>query len=432
MSNGNKKKSKRKFIIFGGIFLLIVLIGVLVWSGRNKENIISVQTEQAQRRTITEVVAATGNISPVDEVEITPEVSGEIVELPVEDGQRVKRGDLLIRIKPQIYEAQKARAQASLTSAEATLKVREANFNKIKADFERIKELVNKKLASSAELEAAEAEYLTSKGNMEAQKAAVVQAMESLKEAEEELAKTAIYSPLNGVVTTLNVELGERVLGSNFTQGTSIMTVADLSKMEAIVEVDENDVVKVSLGDTARVEVDAFGDNKFIGTVTQIGNSALTAGLGTQDEVVNFEVKILLESPDGSIRPGMSCDADIETDTRYNALSVPIQSVTARMPGLDKEEAKDLKEDENKDTTNNTVDAKNNKPVEVVFVADGNEAKIVYVKTGISDDTYMEITEGLQDSVNVISGPYRAISKELEHKTKIMVQGKNNFGNKGE
>jgi len=436
ISQGKKSKSKKRIIVFGILVLLVAVVVVLVLTGSNKEVIHSVQTEKVQKRTITQVVAATGKINPVDEVIITPEISGEIVELPVEEGDSVTKGQLLIRIKPDIYVAQRKRAMASLQSAEATLKIREATLEKVELEYNRIKGMFEKGLASDSQLETAKADYLSNVGMLESQKASVLQATESLKEAEEQLAKTTIYSPLNGTVTKLNVELGERVLGSNFTQGTNIMTVADLSRMEAIVEVDENDVVLVAEGDTAKIEIDAFGDKKFVGIVTQIGNSALSTGLGTQDEVVNFEIKIELSQPDSTIRPGMSCDADIETETRFDALSVPIQSVTARMPGLDKVKkgpgemgdsamAQD-KEPEKMDKP------ENNKPVEAVFIADGNEAKIVYVKTGISDDTYMEIISGLSDSSNVISGPYRAISKELEHGSKIMVQGKGNFGKKSE
>ncbi|GJQ61847.1 MAG: RND transporter [Melioribacteraceae bacterium] len=435
ISQGKKSKTKKRVIVFGLLAVIIVALVFVVLSGSNKEMIHSVQTEDVQKRTITQLVAATGNINPVDQVIITPEISGEIVELPVEEGDAVDKGQLLIKIKPEIYIAQVRRAKASKQSAEATLKIREASLEKVESDYNRIKGLFEKGLASDSQLEATKAEYLSSVGLLEAQKASVIQASESLKEAEEQLAKTTIYSPLTGTVTKLNVELGERVLGSNFSQGTNIMTVADLSRMEAIVEVDENDVVLVSEGDVARIEIDAFGEKKFNGIVTQIGNSALSTGMGTQDEVVNFEVKIELDQPDNTIRPGMSCDADIETETRTNVLSVPIQSVTARMPGLDKEKKGPGEKGDSVMAQEKPAEMdapKNNKPVEAVFIASGNEAKIVYVETGISDDTYMEIISGLSDSSKVISGPYRAISKELEHGSKIMVQSKGGFGKKGE
>lgn len=409
MANGKKKRSKKKLFIFGGLALLLLIVVIVVVASGDKEVIISVQTEQVEQRTITQVVSATGKINPVDQVIITPEVTGEIVELPVEEGNKVTKGQLLIRIKPDIYLAQRDRAKAQLESAKAQLKVREANLSQVKAEYERMQELYDKGLASDQELEVAKSTYLQSEGQYESQKAAVTQAEGSLREAEENLAKTAIYSPLNGTVSALNVELGERVLGSGFSQGTNIMTVADLDRMEANVDVDENDVVLVSVGDTARVEIDAFRDRKFVGVVTQIGNSAITSGTGTQDEVVNFEVKIQILNSNNEIRPGMSCDADIETETRVDVFSVPIQSVTARtIPP---------KEGEEPDPD------KKQGPQEVVFVIQDGLAKVVPVETGISDDTHIEIMSGLDGEETVVSGSYRAISKELEDGAKVSVQG---------
>jgi len=235
---------------------------------------------------------------------------------------------------------------------------------------------------------------------------------------------------MNGTITQLNVELSERVLGSGFSQGTNIMTVADLNNMEAVVEVDENDVVQVSLGDTATIKVDAFGDKAFRGVITEIGNSAQQVGFGTQEQVVNFKVKIKLIDMDDNLRPGMSCNADIETETVFDVLSVPIQSVTARenFGGSEKDQANG---DEKQTGNNDDESVKNNGkkktskgPKEVVFMVEGNSVKMVEVKTGISDDNYIEIKEGLEDSVDVVSGSYRAISRELENNSKIRVEEK--------
>ncbi len=433
MAKAKRKNSKKKFVIIGaGVVLIAVIIALVAFSG-NKENIISVQTEKVQERTITQVVSATGKINPVEKVVITPEVSGEIVELPVEEGDIVKKGQLLIRIKPETYIAQRNRAKASLVSAKATLKIREATLTQLKAEYERIKGLYEKNLVSDSQLETAKANFLTSEGSLEAQKASVLQANETVKEAEEELAKTAIYSPLNGTVTALNVELGERILGSGFSQGTNLMTVSDLSVMEAIVEVDENDVVLVSVGDTSRIEIDAFGERKFLGKVSHIGNSAQTTGLGTQDEVVNFEVKIRLLELDGEIRPGMSCDADVETDTRVNVMAVPIQSVTARLPKDDNNdnmngEVEGNKEQDENAEMNENGNHESKKTIEVVFVVEDGKAVMKPVKIGISDDTYIEITEGVDADIDVISGPYRAISKELQDGVKVSMQSGNKFG----
>lgn len=428
MANPNKKKSKKKKIIFGVIALLLIVVVALVVFAGNKEEITIVQTEKVQKRNITQTVSATGKIQPDESVVITPEVTGEIVELPVEEGDLVKKGQLLIRIKPEQYIARRNSAEASFQMAKSRLAVREATLEQVKSEYERMQGLYEKDLASDSELEAAKSTYLQNKGEYEAQKAAVLQAEESYKEAQEELAKTAIYSPLNGTISQLNVELGERVLGSGFAQGTNLMTVADLGTMEAIVDVDENDVVLISMGDTAKVEVDAFKDKKFNGVVTQIGNSAITAGLGTQDEVVNFEVRIKLLELDEGIRPGMSADADIATETKTDVYAVPIQSVTLRTvnksngeQGKSGEEADSVKTEVN-DTSQNTEARGRTEPDEVVFLVNGENVSVTKVKTGISDDTYIEITEGLTGDEDVVSGPYRAISKELNDGMRVLVR----------
>lgn len=426
MSKSKGKKTKKRIIIFGGLAILIVAVLVLVLTSGNKEKIISVQTELAQKRTITQVVDATGKIHPYFQVELRPEVTGEIVELPVIEGQHVKKNQLLIRIKPEQYEARRNRAKAQLESAKANLRVDEATLAQVEAEYNRVKGLYEKGLASEKELETAKANYDGSVGRVEGSKAQVLQAEENYKDAEVELAKTEIYSPIDGKVTQLNVELSERVLGSSFSQGTHLMTVADIDDMEARVDVDENDVVLVSLGDTARVEIDAFGDRKFLGIVSQIGNSAQATGAGTQNEVVNFEVRIKLLELDQKIRSGMSCDATIETETKLDVVSVPIQSVTARQP---KTSAADSSKENTAEA--NMMGGKAKEPIEVVFIADNGAAKMIPVKTGISNDTFIEITEGLSDSSNVISGPYRAISRELEDGTKIMVPSKMKSGTTG-
>ncbi len=416
MANGKSKK--KKIIILSVIGFLVVALIAVVIMGSNKEELIYVQTEKVVKRDITEVVTATGKINPEYQVVITPEVTGEIVELPVKEGDKVNKGDLLIRIKPDIYIAQKNRAEANLEAAKSTLNVRKATLDLIEADYKRMQGLFEKGLASNAEIEQAKSSYLQRAGEYEAQKSSVIQASESLKEAQEELAKTVIYAPLTGTISALNVEVGERVLGSGFSQGTNIMTVADLSKMEARVEVDENDVVKISVGDTAKIEIDAFKDKQFHGIVTQIGNSAITSGLGTQNEVVNFEVRILLLLNEGNeVRPGMSCDADIETETVKNVFTVPIQSVTART---------EMKIEEETDDEVITVkkEQKKKKLDEIVFLFENGQAKLVKVGTGISDDTYIQITEGLSGGEEVISGPYKAISSEISDGKKVYIEEK--------
>lgn len=420
MANGKKKKSKKKLFIFGGLGLLVLILIIIAFIGGSREEIIAVQTEKVEKRTITQFVTATGKINPEFKVIITPEVTGEILALPVKEGDKVKKGDLLIRIKGDQYQAQKERLEATLLSAQANLKIREAELTRVTSDFNRVKELHNKGLASDAELEFSQSSYLTSKASYESAQAAVLQSQASLKEILDQLYKTTILSPMDGTVTQLNVEIGERVLGSGFTQGTNIMTISDLNNIEAVVDVDENDVVLVSLGDTAKIKVDAFGDRIFKGVVSQIGNSAKTSGLGTQQEVVNFEVKIKLIEPDESLRPGMSCNADIETETVFDVLSVPIQSVTART------DVKPISgnDDESGEEALTVRKSRFEKPKEIVFIVKDGQAKSAEVETGISDDNYIEIKSGLEGGEEVVSGSYRAISRELNDGAKVRVENR--------
>ena len=420
MEKVKKKKSKKKIIILSIIgFIILLVILSNIFKG-DKEPVITVQTEKVEKRDITQIVSATGKINPEYKVIITPEVTGEIVELPVKEGDSVKKGQLLIKIKPDTYIAQRDRARANLESAKATLKMKIAQLDLVKIDYKRTEKLFKSGISNKQEMDNIKYNLASYKAQLDAQKAIVSQAKASLKETEESLYKTTIYSPMNGTISQLNVELGERVLGSGFTQGTDIMTVADLSKMEAEVEVDENDVVLVSIGDKTKITLDAFNNKVFTGVVKQIANSAKTRGLGTQEEVVNFDIKISLEYFDKKTRPGMSCNADIETETKKNVLTVPIQSVTARSEKEEQEE--DKKKDENFGTKR--IKKKKSKPKEVVFVVENNVAKMKEVKIGISDDTYLEIKKGLKQGETVVIGSYRAISKELKHDSKIIVKKK--------
>jgi len=420
MANGKQKKSKKKLYIFGGIGVLLLALILIALIGGSKEEIVPVQIEKVQKRDITQRVSATGEINPEFKVMITPEVTGEIVTLPVKEGNNVKKGDLLVKIKADTYIAAKDRAEANLQETKANLAMRKAELDKLTSDYNRLKELHAKALASDAELEAAKSSYLSSQANYEAAQANVSQMEAALKEAVEQLNKTTIYSPMTGTITKLNVELGERVLGSGYSQGTDVMTVSDLNNIEASVNVDENDVVLISIGDTALIKVDAFGDRIFKGRVTEIGNSAIAEGLGTQEQVVNFDVKIKLFNPDSQLRPGMSCNADIQTETKHNVISVPIQSVTAR----NKSEVlpEDGEEKNVNDEKKSVTDEK--KLQEIVFVIENNKAKTVNVETGISDDNYIEIKKGLNVDQQVVSGSYRAISKELSDGSNVRIEEK--------
>jgi len=424
MANGNKKKSKKKLFIFGGIGLLLVVLLVVAFIGGNKEEIVSVQTEKVEKRTITQTVAATGKINPEFKVVINPEVTGEIIELPVKEGDLVKKGQLLIRIKGDQYVAQNERLEANLQSAEANLKMREAELTKVELDYNRVKELHTKGLASDSELESARSNFLSTKASYQVAEANVAQSEASLKEIMDQISKTGIRSPMDGVVTKLNVELGERVFGAGFSMGSDIMTISDLRNIEAVVEVDENDVVLVSIGDTATIKVDAFKDQEFIGLVSEIGNSANTTGLGTQNEVVNFEVKIKLIDPKNTLRPGMSCTSEIQTETISNVLSVPIQSVTTRNDGPKDGEQMSGEGGDDFQQVKEVKKEKITKSNEVVFLIKNGKAKMVEVETGLSDDNYISILKGLEGGENVVSGSYKAISRELNDGLQVRVEEK--------
>lgn len=418
----NKKKNKKKIIILSSLGLLILVFIVLAILGTKKEEIIIVQTEKVKLLNITQTVTATGNIEPEFKVVITPEVSGEIVYLPVKEGQRVSKGDILLKIKQDQYLAQRDRAIANLNSARANLSIQKIQLQKIEADYNRIIELHKKGLSSDAELEAIKAQYETSRAQVLSAESTVNQMEAAVKEANENLAKTIITAPMDGVVSQLNVKLGERVLGTGFTQGSNLMTVADLTKMVAVVDVDENDVVLISIGDTAKVKVDAFRDKIFKGVVYEIGNTAKAKGLGTQEEVVNFEVKIRILDSNVDLKPGMSCNAEIMTETRNNVLAVPIQSVTIR--GIEKTEKKEENPEEGLVTIESKKTEVDTKNLEGVFVVESNTAKFVKVKTGISDDIYIEIIEGLKGDEEVVTGSYRAISRELKDGSKVRVENR--------
>ncbi len=422
MANG--KKNKKKLYIFLAIGVVAIVLVLVVVLGAKKENIVTVQTEKVSSRTITQMVNASGKIQPETMVKINAEVSGEITLLPIKEGDKVKRGELLVRIKPDQYQAQVDRAEAGLQSARASMNLQKANLEKSESEYKRALELYDKKLLSDQEFVSAKTAFSVSKSQYESAQAGVQQAQASLRDARESLNKTSIYSPMNGTISQLISELGERVSGSGFTQGTQIMTVADLSMMEARVDVGENDIITISIGDTARITIDAYPDMKFTGTVYEIANTAKSKGLGTQDEVTNFEVKIRVMNKDISLRPGMSMTADIETETKTNILAVPIQSVTTRVPKAKEDEKKDdeNKKDEKKEYGGQGGLSKNEKPVECVFIVENGKAKMVPVKRGINDEGYVEITSGLSADAEIVSGSYKAINRDLEDESVVKVE----------
>jgi HlyD family secretion protein len=427
------KKILTYAIIIAVVFIILAVVGKKVgWFG--KEETIKVAVEKAEKRTIIETITANGKVQPETEVKLSPEVSGEIVELNVMEGDHVDKGKLLVKIKPDIYISGRDRATAALNSAKSRLAQAEAQFIQSELSYKRNKTLWEQKAISESEYENALASYKVASAELESAKYSVKSAEASLNEAQEELIKTNIYAPISGTVSMLNVELGERVLGTSMMTGTELMRIADLNRMEVKVEVNENDIVRVSMNDTAIIEVDAFLGEKFKGIVTEIANSANTAGLST-DQVTNFDVKVfLLQSSykhlfeQGYInpfRPGMSANVDIQTDTKMDILTIPIQAVTTRADSAllaeadqKKEESEDTETVESSDTKQESTEEETR---EIIFVAKDGKAVLREIKTGIQDNTYIEIITGIEPDEDVITAPYAAISKKLKNDDPIEV-----------
>jgi len=429
-----KRRARRKrYIIFGSIGLIVLWIVVsIILSKREKP--IPVTTEKAVRKTILQTVSATGKVQPETEVKISPEVAGEIIDLPVEDGMRVKKGDLLVKIKPDSYKALLEQQEAAISSAKATNLQQKASMVKSEQDLKRADDMFAKKTISVQEYNAAQAAYDVAKNTFESSLHMIEQAEASSSQARDALSKTTIYSPIDGTVTILNSKLGERVVATNQFAGTEVLRVADLAHMEARVDVNENDVVNVKVGDKSDVKIDAYADRKFHGTVYQIANTGTTTGAGTQEEVTNFQVKIRIDDHDVTLKPGLSCTADIETNMVKDVVAVPMQAVTIRTgdSNLSPEEIEKKKQKvAQRDKGDNSADLVNErqekaaqkeereKLVKVVFVKKGSKAQLVKVTTGIADDTYMEIKSGVQPGDEVISGSYSAISRKLKDGAKI-------------
>jgi HlyD family secretion protein len=430
-----KKKSRRTLWLTVGIgAVLAVLMIVVVVQSKKGAKPITVTVEKAAIRTITQIVSATGKVYPETEVKLSPEVSGEIVELPVKEGDVVRRGQLLFKINPQLSRTQVEQAQSALSAAKAASLRAKAEQLRTAEEYRRAEQLFAQKLISETEYLAAKTNAEVAKANAEAALFDVERLQSQLKQAREQLSRTVVTSPINGTVTVLSAKLGERVVGSIQMAGTEILRVADLSVMEMRVDVNENDIVNVKLGDTARVTIDAYPNQKFTGIVREIANAAKTKGLGTQEEVTNFEVKIRILDHNGRLRPGMSGSTDIETFTAKDVLSVPIQSVTVRASesGMTTDElaqkrAQQLKQtDGDVELMNEKIKQQQEKIdraklVRVVFVKQGDIVRMVPVETGIADNAYIEIKKGnLKAGDEVVSGSYRAISRELKDSSRVM------------
>jgi HlyD family secretion protein len=464
-NNKSKSKSERKIILFS-ILGLLVVAGVVASRFAKRPPPIAIATEKVARRNITEVVVANGKIEPVLQVKISPEVSGEIIELHVKEGQSIKKGDLLFKIKPDNYLAASNSAQANYNSAVANRETAKANLEKAYLEYKRNDALFKEKLISDSDFLAAKTTYDVAKSTLDGAIEQISIAHAQLDSAKADLFKTTVYAPLTGTVSKLNSELGERVVGTGEMAGTEIMTVADLNNMEARVDIGEIDVPLIKLGQKASLEVDSFKDQKFNGLVTAIANSAnnndtssaAAISSSTSTEATKFQVKILITEKERFL-PGMSVTANIETRYRTNVISVPIQSVTTRIPtnnaaGTNTNSLAGTNTNNLAGAnTNNLAGAKTNslaitntlattnastngsatngsaakkadeppKPVEVVFILEGDHVKQVPVKRGISDDNYVEITDGLKEGQEVVSGGYKAINRDLEDGKKVVV-----------
>ena len=443
------KKSKKKIWIISGVVVIVVLVIIAVAVKNKGKDEIKVTAEKVEKRTIIQTVSANGKIQPEKDIKISPYISGEVVELLVKEGDEVKAGTLLAKIDPEIYVSAFDQSSAAMNTQKANEANAKARLSQVKAQlentrltFDRQQKLFDQNVISKAEYDQAKSAYDVAKAQVEAAEQDInasqfmVKSSEAaLKRAKEDLTKTAIFAPNDGTVSKLSIEKGERVTGaSQFSSGTEIMRIANLNEMEVQVEVNENDIVRVSLNDTALVEVDAYLNRKFKGLVTEIATSANTTGVSV-DQVTNFNVKIHLIKdsykdllnpafPNYSpFRPGMSATVEIQTETAKAVLTLPIQAVTTRVAqdSLDKINSKNKKvRGEGDDQTEIVGSKKKTGEVqECVFVLENGMAKKTDVKTGIQDNTYIQILSGLTEGNEVITGPYSVVSKTLKDKDKV-------------
>jgi HlyD family secretion protein len=405
------------------VCLLAVAITWWVIAGRGHAPV-GVTTEKAEIRDITQVVSATGKIRPEIEVKISPEVAGEIIEMPVIVGQAVKKGDLLLKIKPDNYMARVKQAEASLNSAQADSLQRKAQALNDQLDLHRARELFAKHLLSETDYKAAETKGQVSQASYESALHQIQVARSNLEQNQDLLSKCVIYSPMDGTVSVLNSEIGERVVATGDFAGTEVMRVANLGSVEARIDVNENDVVNVDPGDKALVKVDAYPDAILNGTVKRIASTATIKNEGTQQEVTNFEVRVLIINPKQQLRPGMSVSVDIETQTVRKVVAVPLQSVTVRS-WTDGRTAEQLKREREKQTGVSSVELEKQTVKQlrrVVFRKKGDKVEFVPVQTGIADNNYMEIKSGIRPGDEIVSGPYSALSKDLKEDSRVKIE----------
>ncbi len=407
-----KQKNKKKRIVLTASAAIIVL---LIAIGRNKgPQGIGVTVTSPQIGTVVETIPANGKIQPVTEVKISPDVSGEIIRLNFQEGDAVTKGDLIIQIKQDVYLSARDRAEASLNAIKAQYLQQEAQFRQIELTHKRNVSLYGKRTISLADYEKSQAEYDIAKSQLKAAEFNVRSAEASLKEAEENLVKTNIYAPMTGTISKLNVEIGERVVGTSQMAGTEMLRIADLNRMEVLVDVNEIDIIRLSAGDTATIEIDAYPNRRFAGVVTQVANSSKNSGTTmAADQVTNFEVKVnilpqsykdLLEKGNIPLRPGMSASVSIQTARREGVIKIPLQAITTRKVMSD-----------SLDTDDGVI--------QKVFIYDSQSGKVKAhrVETGIQDMNCIEVTKGLDTSARIVTAPYNAISKELNDGSAVTV-----------
>ena len=406
--------SKKTILIILALVVAVV-VGIMVFGKGGNDDTKIVEIEKAKQMTIVETVSATGKIQPEVEVKISSEVSGEVIALPIKEGQQVKKGDLLVKINPDIYVSGVNRTAASVSNTRAGLSQAEAQVKEAKANYDRNKTLFDKGVISKAEFERAIGSYESAKANRESAFYNVQSANASVSEARESLGRTTIYAPADGTISLLNTELGERVVGTQQMTGTEIMRIANLDQMEVEVDVNENDIIKISIGDEANIEVDAYLKKTFKGEVTAISNASSLAT--SADQVTNFKVKVrilrdsykdLLEGKAANyspFRPGMTATVDIITRKKENVLAVPISAVV-------------VKSDTSANAKLDEINVSKEK-FECVFVEEKGKAKIKIIKTGIQDDTNIEVKTGLKKGEKIIIGPYSTVTKELKSGDKV-------------
>ncbi|MEY4939082.1 MAG: hypothetical protein RIQ93_817 [Verrucomicrobiota bacterium] len=430
------KTSPAKWFIMGGIVLLLGG-GAGYYKYRTADKGFAITTEKAVIKTITQLVNATGKIQPEVEVKISPEVSGEIIELPWREGAPVKKNDLLVRIKPDNYMYQVEQQEANLVAAKATAVQWNAQMLKAQDDFKRSAGLFQQKLISDSEYLAAKTTLEVAVANHENALAQIRRTEGMLSQSRDQLSKTTILAPTDGTISSLSSEIGERVVGTGTMAGTEIMRVANLGDMEVRVNVNENDVVNVKVGDRARIAIDAYPARKFAGTVKEIASAARTSGMNTQEEVTNFQVKIRIVDKDIRLRPGMSASVDIETTTVTDVIAIPIQSVTVRSREGSKtiDQLATDREKKAKETIGEgaaaAVNEKRQKEAErsdrealqrVVFFRTGDTVKMAPVETGIGDTSHIEIKSGVKAGDEVVSGPFSVITRSLKDGAKIRIE----------